>query len=309
MKTIDFVSKRKLFLKLSIIANLLAIFFILTRGMNYGIDFAGGTLVEIRAESAVDIAKLRGDLEKLGLGEVTIQALDANKDVLIRYGGKSDISQEEAVSKVKGTLASSLGEVEYRKVDFVGPQVGSELIKAGIIAVLLAFVGIFLYVWSRFEWQFAVGGILAMTHDVLITAGVYSIFQIEFNTSSIAALLTILGYSINDTVVIFDRIREYREKMRKESLEKVINISINSTLGRTILTSGTTIAAIIALLVAGGPIVHGFAIAMCVGVFVGTYSSMYIASPSLLFFKLKTVAELEKAKEDRAKEELRRYGG
>jgi len=255
-------------------------------GLNLGIDFRGGTLIEIQTKGPADIAELRTKIGGLGLGDVQIQEFGAPNDVLIRIeeqpGG--DASQREAVTKVRGALGP---EITYRRIEVVGPTVSGELAVQGTIAVLSAIFAVLIYIWFRFEWQFSVGAVLALVHDVALTIGVFSVMQLEFNLSIIAALLTIVGYSLNDTVVVFDRVRENLRKYKQLSLEELLNLSINGTLSRTILTSVTTLIALLSLYIFGGEVIRGFTFAMIWGVLVGTYSSICVASPLLLLLGVK----------------------
>lgn len=256
-----------------------------TIGLNYGVDFKGGTMIEVRAKSGEpDISEIRSKISKLGLGDVQIQkiqSLEANQDVLIRveqqHGGET--AQQDALSKVLNALGDKY---ERRQVEVVGPAVSSELRTTGLIAVLCSIVAIILYVWFRFEWQFAVGAVVALAHDVLITVGIFSVLRLEFDLSTVAALLTILGYSVNDTVVVSDRIRENLRKFKRMSLRELLDRSLNETLSRTIMTSATTLVVLIALFVLGGSVIRNFTFAMMFGVVVGTYSSIFVVAPLLL---------------------------
>ncbi len=271
----------------SIIAMLLALMLCMTKGLNYGVDFKGGSLVELQAKSGkAEVGALREKLNGLDLGNVQIQEFGNPSDVLVRLeeqpGGET--AQQVAVKKV-----SEATEAEYtqRRVEVVGPAVSSELRMTGFIAVAAGILAIVCYVWFRFEWQFAVGAVVALTHDVLVTAGIFSLFQIEFDLSTVAALLTILGYSVNDTVVVSDRIRENLRKFKKMELNELLNLSINETLSRTILTGMTAIAVLLALYIFGGEVIRNFTFAMLFGVIIGTYSSIFIAAPLLGYLGLK----------------------
>lgn len=271
----------------SLIAMALALGLIATKGFNYGVDFKGGSLVEIRAKTGdADIAGMRSKIGALGLGDVQIQSLEAPSDALIRIeeqpGG--DAAQQTALNKVLAAIGDGY---EQRRVELVGPAVSSELRRTGIIAVLASVLAIMTYVWFRFEWQFAVGTVVALAHDVLVTAGIFSLFQMEFDLSIVAALLTILGYSVNDTVVVSDRIRENLRKFKRMDLTELLNLSINETLSRTILTGVTTIAVLLALYVLGGAVIRNFVFAMLFGVLIGTYSSIFIAAPILEYLGIK----------------------
>jgi preprotein translocase SecF subunit len=262
-----------------------------TKGLNFGIDFQGGILIEVRVPGpAADLGAMRATLGGLGLGEVALQEFGQPNDVLIRIerqaGGEE--AQLAAVDRVKAALAERFGnDVSYRRVEFVGPKVSGDLFWAGTQAVIYALIAILAYIWFRFEWQFAIGAIVALIHDVLLTLGIFSLLGLEFNLSTVAALLTIVGYSLNDTVVIYDRVRENLRRYKTMSLPELIDRSINETLARTVMTSLTTLLALIALFVFGGPVIRGFTFAMIWGVLVGTYSTIYIASPLLLHLNLR----------------------
>jgi preprotein translocase subunit SecF len=257
-----------------------------TWGLNYGIDFSGGTIMEVHTQGPANLASMRSTLDGLGLGTVQLQGFGAPDEVLIRLQrqpGGNDV-QEGAVAKVKATLGTS---VEYRRTEVVGPTVGAELIRAGVIATVLALVAIAAYVWFRFEWQFGVGAMLSTLHDTITTIGLFSLLQIEFNLTTLAAILTVAGYSINDTVVIYDRVRETMRKHRTMEFRELINKSLNETLSRTILTVSTVALAVLSLLVFGGEVLRGFSIAMLWGVVIGTYSSLFIAAPLLYYIRPK----------------------
>jgi preprotein translocase SecF subunit len=261
------------------------------RGLNYGIDFQGGTLIEVRMPGdAADIGQMRAALGGLGLGEVALQEFGLPTDVLIRIerqeGDQS--AQLAAVDVVKQALAENFeGEISYRRVEFVGPKVSDELLWAGTQAVIYALIAILAYIWFRFEWQFSIGAIVALIHDVMLTLLVFELVGLEFNLSTVAALLTIVGYSLNDTVVVFDRVRENLRRYKAMPMVELIDQSLNETLARTLMTSLTTLLALLALFVFGGPVIRGFTFAMIWGVLVGTYSSIFIASPLLLPLNLR----------------------
>jgi preprotein translocase subunit SecF len=282
---IDFMGLHKLGFALSLVLTVGSIVLFLVQGLNYGIDFSGGTLLEVKTiEGPADLGKLRGTLDGLGLGEVSLQGFGAPDEVLIRLPRQpgDDQAQQAAVAKVKQALG---GKVEYRRTEVVGPTVGSELIRAGVIATVLALVAIAAYVWFRFEWQFGVGAMLSTVHDTVTTVGLFALLQIEFNLTTLAAILTIAGYSINDTVVIYDRVRETMRKHKSMDLRTLINKSLNETLSRTILTVSTTALAVLSLLIFGGEVLRGFSIAMLWGIVVGTYSSLFIAAPLLYYIR------------------------
>ncbi len=282
---IDFMRFRKVAGGTSIACVILSAVFFLVLGLNYGIDFRGGILIEIRTPGAADIGELRGRLSGLGLGEVQLQTFGNETDVLIRI--ESQPGGEKGQQRAVGVVRDALGDgIDYRRVETVGPKVGGELIEAGILAVLLALSAMLLYIWFRFEWQFGVGAVVALTHDVVLTIGIFALLGLEFNLSTVAAILTIAGYSINDTVVVYDRVRENLRKYKSMKLDDLLNLSINDTLSRTVLTSVTTLLALLALFLFGGEVIKGFSFAMIWGVIVGTYSSIWIAVPLLVYMKL-----------------------
>lgn len=290
---IEFMGKSKLFLPLSAALVVLSVILLATMSLNFGIDFKGGTMIEVDhviAGEELGVGEIRSTLSPLGLGDIAVQEIfkgevgGTDKAIVIRIeqqpGG--DEAQQGVVATVKEAFKASFGDVvSYRRVEVVGPKVGGELIWSSIIAVFSAIGAILLYIWFRFDTQFGIGAILALMHDVVITLGVFSLFQIEFGLPIIAALLTIAGYSINDTVVIYDRVRENLRKYKKLELGALLNQSINETLARTVMTSVTTLLALVALYILGGPVIRDFIFAMIFGVFVGTYSSIFIASPTL----------------------------
>jgi len=250
-------------------------------GLNVGVDFKGGTVITIRTEQPANIDELRGKIGELGLGAAELQEFGSPNDVQIRIGTQEggDAAQQAAVEKIKAALGSG---IEYRSVEVVGPKVSGELAQQGIIAVVLSIFCVLIYIWFRFEWQFSFGAVLSLLHDVLLTIGLFCVLGLEFNLSSIAAILTIVGYSLNDTVVVFDRIREFMRKYKTMFLADLIDFSINSVLPRTLLTSVTTLLALLALYIFGGEVIKGFTFTMIWGVLVGTYSSIFIASPVLI---------------------------
>ncbi|CDO61209.1 Protein-export membrane protein SecF (TC 3.A.5.1.1) [Candidatus Phaeomarinobacter ectocarpi] len=255
-------------------------------GLNFGIDFRGGTMIEIGTEEPADIADLRNRLGGLGLGEVQIQEFGAPTDVLIRIetqpGGEG--AQRGAIQTVRDELGDS---VEYRRVEVVGPTVSGELIEAGVLAIILAVGMMLVYIWFRFEWQFSVGAVVALVHDVVITLGLFAVLQLEFNLSIIAALLTIVGYSMNDTVVVYDRVREKLRKYKRMPLAELLDLAVNKTLSRTVMTSVTTLLALLSLYIFGGEVIRGFTFAMIWGIIIGTYSSIFVAAPLLLWLGVK----------------------
>ena len=286
--SIGFIRHRTIAMVLSSLLVVASVFVFLANGLNFGIDFRGGTLIEASSESAVDLAELRGRLGALDLGEVQIQEFGKETDVLIRIAekeGATDASNNlSAVEQVREELSSDF---EVRRVEIVGPQVSAELIQTGIMAVLAAIASMLIYIWFRFEWQFSVGAVLALVHDVALTIGLFALLQFDFNLSILAAILTIVGYSMNDTVVVYDRVRENLRKYKKMDLAELLNIAINETLSRTVMTSVTTMLALLALYILGGEVIRGFTFAMIWGVIVGTYSSIFIASPLLMLLGVK----------------------
>lgn len=285
---ITFIKHRTLAMGLSIFLMIASIGVFFTHGLNFGIDFKGGTLIEASAEDAVDIAALRDRLNNMDIGEVQIQEFGKETDVLIRIAkadGAVDASQDlSAVQVVRDELVQ---DYDIRRVEIVGPQVSAELIQTGILAVVVAICSMLIYIWFRFEWQFSVGAVLALVHDVVLTIGIFSLLQLDFNLSILAAILTIVGYSMNDTVVVYDRVRENLRKFKKMGLHELLDIAINETLSRTVMTSVTTLLALLALYVLGGEVIRGFTFAMIWGVLVGTYSSIFIASPLLMWLGVK----------------------
>lgn len=272
---------------LSVIAMVLSAVLFFTVGLNLGIDFKGGTLIEVQTEGEVaDIGEIRSRLSGLGLGDVEVQGFGAPNDVLIRIAAQpgGEEAQQEAVRAAQEALGD---DYTYRRIEVVGPRVSGELATTGTISVVVALIGVLFYVWFRFEWQFALGAILALLHDVLLTMGFFAVLQLEFNLASIAAILTIVGYSLNDTVVIYDRVRELLRRFKQMSLSGVIDLALNQTLSRTVLTSVTTLIALAALFFFGGAVIRSFVAAMIWGVFVGTYSTIFIASPILIYLKLR----------------------
>jgi preprotein translocase subunit SecF len=282
---INFMGMHKLGFAFSALLTIGSIVLFLVQGLNYGIDFAGGTLIEARTLSGpADLAGMRSTLDGLGLGDVSLQGFGGPSDVLIRIGRQpgDDKAQGVAVDKVKAALGQG---VEYRRTEVVGPKVGGELIKAGVIATVLALLAIAAYVWLRFEWQFGIGAMLSTLHDTLTTVGLFSLLQLEFNLTTLAAILTIAGYSVNDTVVIYDRMRETMRKYKTMEFGALINKSLNETLSRTILTVSTVALVVLAFLYFGGAVLHGLSIAMLWGVVIGTYSSLFIAAPLLFYVR------------------------
>jgi preprotein translocase subunit SecF len=279
---IDFVSKRWWAFSVTIILVIVTIVALFVKGLNLGIDFKGGILIEAKAPQAVDTAALRDDLSALNLGEVALQQFGSPDDVLIRIQRQEgdEAAQMKAIQLVRDRLGTNY---EYRRVEVVGPTVGTELLHAGILATVLAILAISLYVAVRFEWQFGVAALIATLHDVFTTVGLYAVLQLDFNLTAVAALLTLAGYSINDTVVVFDRIRETLRRQKATDLRSIINASVNQTLSRTTMTAGVTLLALLPLVFRGGQTLFTFSAALTWGIFVGTYSSIYVAAALLLY--------------------------
>ena len=290
--SIPFVSFRKIAYVVSALLLVASVYFYAEKGLNFGIDFKGGFLIEAHTENTADLASLRDITGNMGLGEVSLQTFGDDNQVLIRIEFQEDKSLNEVVALVQNTLDTEYAEeVTFQRTEAVGPKVSGELIESGVLSVLLAVGAVLFYIWIRFEWQFGLGAVIALMHDVLLTVGMFSLTGLEFNLSIIAAILTIVGYSLNDTVVVYDRIRENLRKYRKKVLPDLINLSLNETLARTMMTSVTTLLALTALFYFGGEVIHGFTAAMIWGIFVGTYSSIFIASPVLLWFELRREEE------------------
>jgi preprotein translocase SecF subunit len=284
----DFMGRRWIGFAVSIALTLLSIGITLTQGLNLGIDFTGGVLMEVRTPQAADLATMRGALEGQGFGEVSLQNFGDPRDVIIRIQTAHGEEQAAVVAKVKTLLASHVSEaIDYRKIDYVGPTVGRELVHDGLLATGLAFAAIMCYLWFRFEWQYGLGGILALLHDATMVVGFFAVTRFEFGLTALAAVLTIVGYSINDSVVIYDRIRENMRKFKKMPVAELLNLSINETLARTVLTASTTLLASLALALWGGEVIKGFSWAMVFGVVVGTYSSIYISAPALIYLHIR----------------------
>jgi preprotein translocase subunit SecF len=282
---LNFVGRKSIYFVFSAILVVFAIGIFLSRGLNFGIDFQGGILIEVRMSEGGKLSDMRTNLSNLGLGEVALQEFGQPTDILIRIqkqeGGEK--AQQVAVDKVKTALGEG---VNYRRTEFVGPQVSRELFRDGVIAVLLAMFGILAYIWFRFEWQFGLGAIIALLHDVITTIGIFALTGMEFNLSTVAAILTIAGYSINDTVVVYDRVRENLRKYKTMPLPELLNNSINETLSRTVMTSLTTMLALLSLYILGGEVIRGFSFALIWGVVIGTYSSICVAVPLLLYLNV-----------------------
>ena len=296
-RNINFSVRFKLANILSLFIFIISILFILFKGLNYGIDFKGGTLIELRADNTnINISEIRTSLNSMNLGDVNVKEFGKEGDYLIKVEAKA-VNNNELIPEIKKTLIDNLNaEINFRRVENVGPKVSSELLQSGIIAISLSLAAMLFYIWIRFEWQFSIGSIVALFHDVIITIGIFSILSLEINLSIIAAVLTIVGYSMNDTVVIYDRIRENLNKHTQLNISETANLSINETLSRTIITSLTTLLALSSIYILGGEILRGFSFAMILGVLIGTYSSIFVAAPVLKFFKV-SYKTLEKKEE------------
>lgn len=295
---INFMGKGKLALSLSVLVLAGCVVSLLIRGMNLGLDFTGGSVIEVSYPASVEIPLVRDTLQKAGFGDAQTQHFGTSSEVLIRIPPRQGLTSADLSNQVINALKVMEGgaAVEMRRVEFVGPQVGGELVEQGVLAMLIALLGILIYVAFRFEWRLAVGTIAATVHDVVFTVGVFSLLQIEFDLTVLAAVLAVIGYSVNDTVVVLDRIRENFRRMRKETTLEVMNSAINQTLSRTLMTSVTTLLAVIVLYFFGGPAMRGFSIAMIIGIVVGTYSSIYIASATALYLGVSREDLLPKAK-------------
>jgi len=287
---LDFLGRRKLFLAFSVLMTVASIALALVQGLNLGVDFRGGLLMEVRTAEAADLGQLRDRLGGLGIGEVTLQEFGETNDVLINVAIPEDneTGQAAVIDKVMGALGEG---TELRRQEYVGPKIGDELKEAGALATVLAMLGIGIYVWFRFEWQFGVAALISLLHDVVATIGFYALTQIEFNLATLAAVLTIAGYSINDTVVIFDRVRETLRRYKKLELNAILNQAVNTTLSRTILTSTSTLLALVALFVFGGEVIRGFTAGLIWGILIGTYSSFGLAVPLLSYLGLRRGGE------------------
>jgi len=284
---IQFINYFRLFNFVSLILILISVGFIFYKGLNFGVDFKGGTLIELRVENAeIGIGDVRQSFIKMNLGDVNVKKFGKGNDYLIKFE-QTDKNKENFIENIKTQLSKNLtGNFSFRRVENVGPKVSGELLKSGLIAIVLSLSAMLIYIWIRFEWQFSLGAIIALIHDVIITIGFFSILEFEINLSIVAAVLTIVGYSMNDTVVIFDRVRENLKKYSSKSINEISNLSINETLSRTIITSSTTLLALLSIFFFGGKILHGFSFAMILGVIFGTYSSIFIANPILIKLKV-----------------------
>ena len=284
---VNFENYFKKFNILSIVIFFVSIILIIFKGLNYGIDFKGGTLLEISLNNdKIKIGEIRDSLNKLNLGDVNVKNFGKDRHYLINIEKKFSNNQETVVDIKKSLNTDLQSEINYRRIENVGPKVSSELLKSGIISIGLALLVMLVYIWFRFEWQFSLGSIIALFHDVIITLGFFSALSIEINLSIVAAVLTIVGYSMNDTVVIYDRIRENLSKFNNLEINKISNLSVNETLSRTLITSITTLLALLSIFILGGEILKGFSFAMILGVLIGTYSSIFVAAPVLKYLKV-----------------------
>ena len=284
---IPFINYFRLFNMISLILILISLGSIFYKGLNFGVDFKGGTLIELRVDNnEIRISEVREAFLKMNLGDVNVKKFGKEGDYLIKFE-KTKGNDENFIESIKDKLFKNMGvNFNFRRVENVGPKVSGELLRAGLIAIVLSLTAMLIYIWIRFEWQFSLGAIIALVHDVIITIGFFSILQFEINLSIIAAVLTIVGYSMNDTVVIFDRVRENLKKYTSKKIDEISNLSINETLSRTIITSSTTLLALLSIFFFGGTILHGFSFAMILGVIFGTYSSIFIANPILIKLKV-----------------------
>ena len=284
---IDFLKIKNIATILSVIAIISSLFFLVYKNLNFGIDFKGGTLIELKKDNDLTIAEIRSQLSGLNIGDIQIQTFGSDNIILIRIENSSNLVANADMNTIE-LIRSNLGDdITIQRTEIVGPKVSSELIQKGIIAIFIAVFLMLFYIWIRFEWQFSIGAVTALIHDVIITMGIFSLLQIEFNLSIIAALLTIIGYSMNDTVVVYDRIRENLRKYKQMNIYELINQSLNETMSRTLLTSVTTLLALFSLYFLGGEVLRGFTLAMIIGVFIGTYSSIFIASQMILYLNVK----------------------
>lgn len=301
---IDFMGKRMLALIFSGTLIVIALGSLVFRGLNLGIDFTGGTLVEVGFTQPVDLTPVREALTQDGFGDAVVQHFGTSKDILMRLAPRPDIASAELSDKAFKAMQRIDKGADLRRVEFVGPQVGDELIEDGGLAMLYALIGILIYVGLRFEYRFSISSVLALIHDVIITIGFFAVTQVEFDLTVLAAVLAVIGYSLNDTIVVFDRIRENFRKMRKGETIEIINASINQTLSRTLITSGTTLLVLIALFIFGGEIIHAFSMALIIGIGIGTYSSIYVASTAAVYMGISRADMIAVKKEGEALDEL-----
>jgi len=297
---INFMKRAAIFNGISLVVFLLAVFFLITRGLHLGVEFTGGTVMELSYGQTADLDKVRTTLEKIGLPDATVQSFGSSQTALVRLPARQEVTGAQMSEKVMGALRGDDPSVQLRRVDFVGSQVGKELVENGAIAILLVSVGIVLYLWLRFEWKFGIAAIIANLHDVVIILGFFAFFQWEFSLPVLAAVLAVLGYSVNESVVVFDRIRENVRKMRKAALPEVINNAITRTMSRTIITHGCTQLMVTSILIFGGEALHYFALALTIGILFGIYSSVLVASPLLIYLR---VSREDLIKPDKPKQE------
>lgn len=284
--TFDFMAKRYIAITFSLLLIIASIASLATKGLNFGLDFTGGTLIEVAYPQTADLHKVRSRLQSAGFGDAVVQNFGSSKDVLVRLAPRENTSSHSLGDKILSALRKDDAEVMMRRQEFVGPQVGDELREDGGMAMLIALAFILVYVMARFEYRFALGSIAALIHDVVITMGVFSFFQFDFDLTVLAAVLAVIGYSLNDTIVVFDRIRENFRLMRKKDPGEIINSSLNQTLSRTMMTSFTTLLVVVAMFIIGGELIHSFSIALLIGIMVGTYSSIYVASSMVITLKI-----------------------
>lgn len=288
----DFMRMKNFNYGLSVLLFFISIAWIGFYKFNFGIDFIGGISIELRVDQPPDLPKMRAVLGNLEIGEIVLQNFGSDKDISIRAGISSEENLMHNIELIKSALTQNFPyEFEYRKVDFVGPQVGNQMIKSGVMALMLSFISIMIYIWIRFEWQFAIGVLAALVHDAVLSLGFLSATKLDFNLSTIAAILTIVGYSVNDTVVIYDRIRENLRKYNKKPISVIINMSINETLSRTTITVFTTLLANLALIIYGGEAIKSFSVLVFFGILIGTYSSIFISAPVITLFNFKNLKE------------------
>ena len=295
MRQINFNKYFRPFNIISIILIIISLGFLVFKGLNYGVDFKGGTLIEVRSNNPdTDISRIRATFKNMNLGDVSVKNFGKENDFIIKIEKKLN-NDPNFINNIKQNVTKNALDLDFRRLESVGPKVSSELLKAGVIAICLSLAAMLIYIWIRFEWQFSLGAILALFHDVILTLGIFSLFSLEINLSIVAAVLTIVGYSMNDTVVIYDRVRENLKKNSDLKIFDVTNLSINETLSRTIITSITTLLALFSIFIFGGEILKGFSLAMILGVFFGTYSSIYIANSVLIYLRVsqKTITKEE----------------
>lgn len=301
--TFDFMAKRKIALAFSALLIIASIFSLVTKGLNFGLDFTGGTLIEVGYKQSADLDKIRSRLTTAGFGDAVVQNFGSSKDVLVRLAPRESTSSQSLGDKILTALKEDDANVEMRRQEFVGPQVGDELRDDGGLAMIIALGFILVYVMARFEYRFALGSIAALIHDVVITMGAFAFFQFDFNLTVLAAVLAVIGYSLNDTIVVFDRIRENFRLMRKKKPIEIINASLNQTLSRTMMTSITTLIVVLAMFFLGGELIHGFSIALIIGILVGTYSSIYVASSMVVTLRITAESMMPVKKEGEDQED------